>query len=97
MKPKKILIVGSPVGVDIHNALLQLEMQEKYGNDIILVTSEQALEQGLGVEDFAHLHIQNTLPIVPLPIIPLHDYAEHKDGQQNRRERRKKERNNKKK
>jgi predicted ATP-dependent serine protease len=50
---RKILIAGNPsVG---KSALMIQSMKEKYGEEIILVTTEEAKEQGLGPEDFLNL------------------------------------------
>lgn len=83
---KKILIIGAGEGRD---ALLLASLKEKHGNDIILVTPEEAKEQGLKIEDFANMPpIKITAP----PIIPILEYGEYKSGKEKRRERRKKKR-----
>jgi predicted ATP-dependent serine protease len=50
---QKILIIGS-VG-EGKSALLLQAMKEKYGDDIVLVTPEEAKEQGLKPEDFGNI------------------------------------------
>ena len=84
----KICIVGA--GQDSKSALLLATMKEKFGDDIILVTPEEAREQGLTTKDFANIP---TFKITAPPIIPNIEFGEYKTGKECRRERRKKERN----
>lgn len=85
---QKILIVGA--GADSKDALLLAKLKEEHGNDIILVTPEEAKEQGLELKDIANIP---TMKITAPPII------EHptllgveKSGKEKRRERRATER-----
>lgn len=82
---QKILIVGAGA----NDALLLAKLKEEHGNDIILVTSEEAREQGLKMEDIANIR---TFKITAPPIIPMMELGEHKTGKEQRRERRAKER-----
>ena len=83
----KVCIIGA--GADAKDALLLATMKEKYGDDIILVTPEQATEQGLNIDDIANIP---TMKITAPPIIPVIKWAEYKTGKEQRRERRAKER-----
>lgn len=85
---QKILIIDA--GADSKDALLLAKLKEEHGNDIILVTPEEAKEQGLELKDIANIP---TMKITAPPII------EHptllgieKSGKENRRERRATER-----
>jgi len=83
---KKVLIIGNGA---INSALLIADMKQKYGDDVELITDEQAREQGIPVSDFA-----NTDPWkIAAPPIPIMPY-EPKSGQESRRERRARERRN---
>lgn len=86
-EPKKILIIGPVEG---KTALTHQMMKEKYGDDIVLVTLEEAKEQGLLPEDFANTpRFKITAP----PVFETHKlYGFEKTGREKRRERRKKER-----
>jgi hypothetical protein len=84
---RKVCIIGA--GVDAKYSLLLATMKEKYGDDIILVTPEQAEEHGLHIDHFANIP---TMKITAPPIIPVVEWAEYKTGKEQRRERRKKER-----
>ena len=87
-KVKHILIIGN---VGMGKSCLQVaELKEKYGEDINIVTEEEAREQGLIPRDFANLP---SFEIKSIPEIPLH-YHDFKTGQQNRREKRKQQRIN---
>ena len=83
----KICIIGA--GADAKDALLLATMKEKYGDDIILVTPEQAKDQGLNIDDIANIE---TMKITAPPIIPVVEWGEYKTGKEQRRERRKKKR-----
>ena len=87
---KRILIVDDEsVGM---NSLLHQMMQEKHGDDIILVTPEEAKERGLKMEDFANI------PEMKITAPPIRDISGIvKSGKENRRERRERERNSAKK
>ena len=82
---KKILIVD---GIQPENLLHIATLREKYGEDIILVTPEEALEKGLSENDFCNIPkmIIEANPIIEYPV------TSFKTGQELRRERRKKER-----
>ena len=82
---KKILVIGAGA----NDALLLATLKEKHGEDIILVTPEEAKKQGLKMEDFGNIP---TFKITAPPIIPMVEYGEYKTGKEERRERRKKER-----
>ena len=85
---QKILIIGA--GSEGKSALMLQAMKEKYGDDIILVTPEEAKEQGLKPEDFGNLP---TMKITAPPIMahPTLLVAE-KSGKEKRRQRREQER-----
>lgn len=84
---QKILVIGAGA----NDALLLATLKEKHGDDIILVTPEEAKEQGLKMEDFANIP---SYKITAPPILPMLEYGEYKTGKENRRERRERERNN---
>jgi len=83
---KKILIIGA--GVEGKSTLHIASLQEKYGNDIVLVTPEEAKEQGLRMEDFANI------PTIKLIAPPVNEDIQRisLSGREQRRQRRKKER-----
>lgn len=84
---RKILIMGEGKP----DVLLLTKLKEKYGEDIILVTPEEAKEQGLKMEDFVNIP---SYKITAPPILPMLEYGEYKTGKENRMERRERERNN---
>jgi GTPase SAR1 family protein len=87
MEPKKILIIGSSEG---KTALMHQMMKEKFGDDVILVTYDEAKEQGLMPDDFSNT---TRMKIKSLPIFePLYIHGHVKTGRENRRDRRKNER-----
>lgn len=89
---QKILIIGS--GGEGKSALMLQAIKEKYGDDIILVTPEEAKEQGLTPADFGNIP---TMKITAPPIMehPTLLGAE-KTGKEQRRKRREQERKDKK-
>jgi predicted ATP-dependent serine protease len=90
---KKILIVGS--SGEGKSALMLQTMKEKYGDDIVLVTPEEALEQGLEPSEFANLQ---SYKITAPPITEeLRVLGTPPSGQSKRRARREQERKSKKK
>lgn len=90
---QKILIVGA-VG-EGKSALMLQAMKEKYGDDIVLVTPEEAKEQGLKPEDFGNI------PSYKLTAPPIFEdcvlHGAEKSGKEKRRQRREYERRSKKK
>lgn len=80
-----LLISGEPDG---NSALTLALMKEKYGEEIVLVTLEEAIEKGLKMEDFANIP---TMKITAPPIIPMMQ-TDFKSGKENRRQRREQER-----
>jgi hypothetical protein len=87
-EPKKILIIGA--GLDGKTLLLEQHMKEKFGDDIILVTPEEAKEQGLTPDAFANIpRMKITAPPV-FEVAKL--YGHEKTGREKRRDRRKNER-----
>ena len=86
-KKLKILIIGGGEG---KSALMLQTMKEKYGNDIVLVTPEEAKEQGLNPEDFGNIpNYKITAP--PMMIHPIL-LGETPSGKEKRRKRREQER-----
>lgn len=85
---QKILIIGS--GGAGKSALMLQAVKEKYGDDVVLVTPEEAKEQGLKPEDFGNLPSYKITapPIMEQPMI----LGTPTSGKENRRERRKQER-----
>lgn len=85
---QKILIIGS--GGEGKSALMLQAVKEKYGDDVVLVTSEEAKEQGLTPADFGNIP---TMKITASPIMehPTLLGAE-KSGKEKRRQRREQER-----
>jgi len=87
-EPKKILIIGAGEGGK--TALLHQAMKEKFGDDVVLVTPEEAQAQGLKEDDFANIpRMKITAPPV-FEVAKL--YGHEMSGREKRRERRKKER-----
>jgi hypothetical protein len=84
---QKILIIGS--GDDSKSALLLATLSEKYGEDIILLTPAEAVEQGLKMEDFTNTP---TIKIEASPLLKQYNYSDFKTGKEKRRERRKEKR-----
>lgn len=82
---QKILVIGAGA----NDALLLATLKEKHGDDIILVTPEEAKEQGLKMEDFGNIP---TFKITAPPIIQMVEFGEYKSCKEERRERRAKER-----
>lgn len=78
----KVLICSDEV-----SELTLLALKEKYGKDVIVVTPEKAMEQGLALEDFANFP---RIVITPAPKIV--QYDSYRSGKQKRRERRAKNR-----
>lgn len=87
MEKPKIIIIDSVKGND---ALFIMSLREKHGQDVILVTPEEAKQKGITMEDIYHEPIKITMPYHNEYIDP-----NPKDGKANRRERRKKERKKK--
>lgn len=79
---KKVLIADTG---HIGSELFLQTMKEKYGDDIVLVTLDEAKEQGLKENDFANI------PVLEITASPEY-VGEYKTGKQNRKERRAKER-----
>lgn len=83
---KKLLIVGA--GADALTAIALKALKEKHGNDIELVTAEEAAQRGLSIKDF-----ENTQPMKLInPLGKLLIQSDFKTGKQLRTERRAKER-----
>jgi len=83
----KVLIIGN--SDESKSALYLAKIREEYGNDVELITPEQAKEQGLGMSDFVNIpQFKITAP----PIMPVIQYGEYKSGKQLRNERRKNKR-----
>lgn len=86
-EPKKILIIGAGEG---KTALTHQLMKEKFGDDIILVTPEEAKEQGLTPDDFANIP---RMKITAPPVFEVAKmYGREMTGQEKRRDRRRNER-----
>ena len=85
---QKILIIGA--GGEGKSALMLQAMKEKYGDDIVLVTPEEAREQGLKPEDFANIpnYKITAPPIMAQPMI----LGTPPSGKDQRRKRREQER-----
>ena len=88
-KKNRVLIMGT-VGHGA-SALMMAEMIEKFGKDVIIVTPEEANEQGLTERDFANiLPMKITAPpIIEMPTLIGGDFQ---TGKEKRRARRKQER-----
>ena len=85
---QKILIIGA--GGEGKSALMLQAMKEKYGDDIVLVTPEEAKEQGLKPEDFGNIPSYKITapPIMEQPMI----LGTPPSGKEQRRKRREQER-----
>ena len=85
---EKILIIGG-AGEGKSDLMLQA-MKEKYGDDIVLVTPEEAKEQGLKPEDFGNMPSYKITapPIMEQPML----LGVPPSGKEKRRQRRKQER-----
>lgn len=88
----KVLIVGSGepiikstllIATSIDEYLVE-EMKERYGDDVVLVTPEEAEEKGMNMSEFDNM---KPMRIVAPPIIEMVSF-DYKDGKQKRRERR---------
>lgn len=86
-EPKKILIIGAGEG---KTALTHQMMKEKYGDDIVLVTPEEAKEQGLNLDDFVNMPPMKITAPPMIETMRLQGFE--KTGREKRRDRRKKER-----
>ncbi len=87
---QKILYLGAHAQGAV---LLETQlMKEKYGNDIIIVTPEEAEEQGLTAKDFVNMPTMKiTAP--PTTILPTSQiYGHERSGKEKRRKRREQER-----
>jgi hypothetical protein len=84
---KKVLVIGS--AHEPSSQLLLHKMKEEHGNNIIVVTPEEAKEQGLTIDDFCNIP---TMKITAPPIIPVVEFGDYKSGKELRREKRAKER-----
>lgn len=84
----KILIIGS--GGEGKSVLMLQAMKEKYGDDVVLVTPEEAKEQGLKPEDFGNI------PSYKITAPPIMEHPKllgaEKSGKEKRRQRREQER-----
>ena len=87
MTQKNLIIVG---GGDGKSALMLQAMKEKYGEDIVLVTPEEAKEQWLNPEDFGNIlsYKITAPPIMEQPMI----LGTPPSGKEQRRKRREQER-----
>jgi len=87
----KVLIVDSDL--DGRSSLAIQSLKEKFGDDIILVTPQQAIEQEIPLDEFVNI------PIMKLTAPPVFEvaklYGSEMTGQEKRRERRRKERKDK--
>ena len=90
---QKILIIGS--GGEGKSALMLQAMKEKYGDDIILYTPEEAKEQGLTPANFGNIPSYKITapPIMEQPMI----LGTPHSGKEKRRKRREQERKDNKK
>jgi hypothetical protein len=91
MKMSKMALI---VDIGLESALILQEMKEKYGDDVILVTFDEAREQGLKAEDFVNppSYKITAPPMMELPMI----LGAPPSGKYQRRKRREQERKNKK-
>jgi hypothetical protein len=90
---QKILVIGG--GYEVKTALMLEAMKEKFGDDIILYTPEEAKEQGLNMQDFGNLP---SYKITAPPIMePLRILGTPPTGKDKRRQRREAERKSNKK
>ena len=88
-KPKKVLIIG---GDKSEFALIAL--REKFGDDVEMVTPDEARERGFGADDFVNTP---RMKITAPPIIENFRIAgPGKTGREKRRDRRRNERKSKK-
>jgi len=89
---KKVLIVGG----GLSGSSVLAKFKEQYGEDVVLVTPEEALEQRIPQNEFINLP---TLKITAPQILDQGEYIRpsnsYKDGKQLRRERRKKQKGSK--
>ena len=87
-EPKKILIIGAGDGGK--TTLLHQSMKEKFGDNVILVTPDEAKEQGLTPNNFANIP---PMKITAPPVFEVAKlYGHEKTGREKRRDRRKNER-----
>lgn len=85
---QKILIIGS--SGEGKSALMIQALKEKYGEDIVLYTPEEAHEQGLKLQDFGNIPTYKITapPIMELPML----FGRPPSGKEQRRKRREQER-----
>lgn len=88
---KHVLIIGS--GMEVNSALVLQAMKEQHGDDVVLVTPEQAIERGLLPSDFENIPSRK---IVAPPLIESMMLVEPLSGKQSRAQRRAAERKSKK-
>jgi hypothetical protein len=84
---KKIIVIGA--GVEQNNALMIASLKERFGNDALIVTPEETIQQGINPENLVY---PERIKITALPVIPVVDLGYYQSGRERRRERRKKER-----
>lgn len=84
-----IIIIGS--AQHAKDVLYHQVLKEKYGEGVIVMTPEEAIEKGITIGD---IH-RETLPIIKVPEIKVMSFVSP-SGKERRRERRKKERKNRK-
>ena len=83
-----MLIIGS----GLEGALAIASLKEKFGNDIIVVTPEEAKEQGLVPDDFVNTP---KMKITAPPVMASMIQTDFQSGREKRRDRRKKQRKSK--
>jgi hypothetical protein len=86
-KKTRVLVVDSDL--DGRSSLAIQSLKEKFGDDIILVTPQQAIEQEIPLDDFANIP---RMKITAPPIMPMMISGTPPTGKEKRRARRKQER-----
>lgn len=84
----KVLIIGGG-----HTSLSALALKEKFGDDVVMLTPEEAKEQGLTMSDFDNIPTMKITPQYKFPENTINGISI--SGQANRRQRRKNERKRK--
>lgn len=86
-KKTRVLVVDSDL--EGRSSLAIQSLKEKFGDDVILVTPQQAVEQEIPLDEFANIP---RMKITAPPIMPMMISVTPPNGKEKRRARRKQER-----
>ncbi len=89
MTKTKVLVVDSDL--EGRSSLAIQALKEKFGDDVVIVTPKEAIEQGIVLDEFANIpRMKITAP--PMGVVPMLIGGTPPTGQERRRSRRKQER-----